>query len=68
MDPGHCHTYTPSLRGCDLICMFIGAGEPYIVRKDGDHSVLLNSATFGPFNHFLWKDCEREHLEGTLTL
>jgi Heterokaryon incompatibility protein (HET) len=68
MDPGHCHTYAPSPQGGDLVCMFIGAGEPYILRKDGDYYVLLNSATFGPFNRYLWGDCEREHREGTLTL
>jgi hypothetical protein len=68
MDPGHCHTYAPSPRAGDLVCMFIGAAEPYILRKDGNHFVLLNSATFGPFNRYLWKDCEREHREGTLTL
>lgn len=68
MDPGYCYTYTPSPRGGDLVCMFIGAGEPYIVRKDGDHYVLFSSATFGPFNRFLWRDCAREHREGTLPL
>ena len=68
MDPGHCVTFTPSPRSGDLVRMFIGAGEPNIARKDGDRYILLGDTTFAPFDYCLWKDCEREHREGTLTL
>lgn len=62
------HTYTPNPQVGDLICMFIGAAEAYIVRKTGGDYELFCSATFGPFTQLLWEDCEREHREGTLKL
>lgn len=68
MDPGICHFYASDPQAGDLVCMFIGAGEPHLARKLEDGYSLVGPATFDTFDHFLWRDCVREYEEGTLVL
>ena len=68
MDPGLCHFYASDSQAGDLVCMFVGAGEPHLARKLEDGYTLVGPATFDTYNHFLWRDCVREYEEGTLVL
>jgi hypothetical protein len=68
IDPVKCRAYAADPQGGDLVCMFIGADEPCLVREEDDGYRLVGSVTFGPCNRLLWKDCEREHEAGTLIL
>jgi hypothetical protein len=68
--PKQCHTYSPQARKGDLICLLIGAGEPYLLREvegTGDF-LLVGAARVGPFVKYIWRDCEREYAEGKLEL
>jgi hypothetical protein len=68
--PPQCHTYSPQARKGDLICLLIGAGEPYLLREvegTGDF-LLVGAARVGPFVKYIWRDCEREYAEGKLEL
>ena len=67
-NPSKCRTHSADPREGDLVCMFIGAGEPYIVREEDDGYVLIGSATFGPHNASVWEDCVRGYEGGTLLL
>jgi Heterokaryon incompatibility protein (HET) len=68
IDPVKCRAYAADPQGGDLVCMFIGADEPCLVREEDDGYRLVGSVTFGHCNRLLWKDCEREHEAGTLIL
>ena len=68
--PQPCHTFSPQARKGDLICLLIGAGEPYLLREveeTGDF-LFVGAASVGPFVKYIWRDCEREYIEGKLEL
>jgi hypothetical protein len=63
-------TFANPRRG-DLICMFTGAKEPYVLRRRNDHYILMRSVQFDPVNLanlLTWKDCVREYTLGVLDL
>jgi hypothetical protein len=68
LNPYRCHTYAPHAQKGDLTCMFIGAAEPYLLRKQGRHYVIVGDASFGPFSKPLWRDCEIEYEAGQLAI
>ena len=61
------HTLAPHASKGDLICLFIGAGEPYLLREEGKHYKFVG-LTSPMHNKPLWEDCETEYRRGRIAL
>jgi hypothetical protein len=68
---GECEVAFANPQRGDLICMFTGAKEPYVLRRRKEYYILMGSVYFDHSNlanRFIWKDCVREYTLGVLDL